>query len=157
MAEKKKKGATKKKTTKKKVTTKVAKTTKKKTRLTKARFEHYKTLLLNKRREILYNVTNIEAGALKQSRQEATGDLSSMPLHMADIGSDTFEQEFALGLMESERGLLQEIDEALERVECRTYGICEATHVMIRKARLEAKPWAKYCVEHARKLEEESA
>ena len=62
-----------------------------------------------------------------------------------------------MGLMESERGLLQEIDEALERVECRTYGICEATHVMIPKARLEAKPWAKYCVEHARKLEEESA
>lgn len=163
MAEKKKKGATKKKTVKKKVTKKVTKkvakttTTKKKTRLKKAEFEHYKALLLNKRREILYNVTNIEVGALKKSRQDAAGDLSSMPLHMADIGSDTFEQEFALGLIESERKLLVEIDEALARIEQQTYGICEATQVMIRKARLEAKPWAKYCVEHARKLEEESS
>ncbi len=163
MAEKKKKGATKKKTVKKKVTKKVTKkvakttTTKKKTRLKKAEFEHYKALLLNKRREILYNVTNIEVGALKKSRQEAAGDLSSMPLHMADIGSDTFEQEFALGLIESERRLLEEIDEALARIEQRTYGICEATQVMIPKARLDAKPWAKYCVEHARKLEAESS
>ncbi|MCH8217752.1 MAG: TraR/DksA C4-type zinc finger protein [Planctomycetes bacterium] len=158
MAEKKKKGATKKKTSNKKVTEKVVKkVAKKKARLNKAEIEHYKTLLLNKRREILFNVTNIEVGALKKSRQDAAGDLSSMPLHMADIGSDTFEQEFALGLVESERGLLQEIDEALERVESRTYGICQATHVMIRKARLQAQPWAKYCVEHARKLEEESS
>ena len=164
MAEKKKKSATKKKTVKKKVTKKVTKkvskkttTTKKTMRLKKAEFEHYKTLLLNKRREILHNVTNIEVGALKKSRQDATGDLSSMPLHMADIGSDTFEQEFALGLIESERRMLEEIDEALARIEHRTYGICEATQVMIRKARLEAKPWAKYCVEHARKLEAESS
>ncbi len=154
MAEKKKKGATKKKTTKKKVTKKKAK---EKAHLKEVEIEHYKTLLLNKRREILHNVTSIEMAALKKSRQEAAGDLSSMPLHMADIGSDTFEQEFALGLVESERGLLQEIDEALERVESRTYGICQATHVMIRKARLQAQPWAKYCVEHARKLEEESS
>ena len=142
----------------KKVTKKVAaKKAKKKTHLRKAEFEYYKTLLLNKRREILFNVTNIEVSALQKSRQDAAGDLSSMPLHMADIGSDTFEQEFALGLMESERRLLHEIDEALERVELRTYGICQATHVMIRKARLEAKPWAKYCVEHARKLEEQGS
>ena len=142
----------------KKVEKKVAKKkAKKKARLNKAEIEHYKTLLLNKRREILNNVTNIEVGALKKSRQDATGDLSSMPLHMADIGSDTFEQEFALGLVESERRLLQEIDEALARIESRTYGICQATLVMIRKARLEAQPWAKYCVEHARKLEEESS
>ena len=166
MAEKKKKGATKKKTSKKKVTKKVTKKVvkkvakkkaKKKARLNKAEIEHYKTLLLNKRREILNNVTNIEVGALKKSRQDATGDLSSMPLHMADIGSDTFEQEFALALIESERKILGEIDEALSRIEHRTYGICEATHVMIRKARLEAKPWARYCVEHARKLEAEGS
>ena len=50
-----------------------------------------------------------------------------------------------------------EIDEALTRIEQWTYGICEATHVMIRKARLEAKPWARYCVEHARKLEAEGS
>ncbi|MHC4084606.1 MAG: TraR/DksA family transcriptional regulator, partial [Planctomycetota bacterium] len=81
-------------------------------------------------------------------------DLSSMPIHMADIGTDNYEQEFALGLMDSERKLLREIDDALQRTEQGTYGICEGTGKQIRKARLEAQPWARYCVEYARKLEQ---
>ena len=85
---------------------------------------------------------------------DASGDLSSMPIHMADIGTDNYEQEFALGLMESERKLLREIDEALGRIENQTYGVCEGTGKLIRKARLEAQPWAKYCVEYARMLEQ---
>jgi RNA polymerase-binding protein DksA len=76
-----------------------------------------------------------------------------MPVHMADIGTDTFEQEFSIELMEGERKLLKEIDEALQRIEEKTYGICEGTGKAISRARLEAKPWAKYCVEHARELE----
>ncbi len=59
-----------------------------------------------------------------------------------------------LGLMDSERKLLREIDEALERIENKTYGICIGTGKPIRKARLEAQPWAKYSVEFARKLEQ---
>jgi len=59
-----------------------------------------------------------------------------------------------LALMDSEQRLLREITEALERIEQQTYGTCEATSVPIPKARLEAVPWAKYCVEYARKLEE---
>jgi DnaK suppressor protein len=55
--------------------------------------------------------------------------------------------------MDSERKLLREIDEALERIEQKTYGVCLATGIPIRKARLEAQPWAKYSVEYARKLE----
>jgi DnaK suppressor protein len=72
---------------------------------------------------------------------------------MADIGSDNYEQEFTLGLMDSERKLLKEIDDALQRVEQGIYGICEGTGKQIPKARLEAQPWARYCVEYARKLE----
>ncbi len=80
-----------------------------------------------------------------------------MPIHMADIGSDNFEQEFALGLMDSERKMVHEIDDALQRIEDGTYGICEATGKPIPKARLEAQPWARYCVEHARTLEKGGA
>ena len=111
-------------------------------------------MLLEKRREILVNVFEIEDEALKKSRLDATGDLSSMPIHMADLGTDNYEQEFALGLMDSERKLLREIDEALERIEKKTYGICLGTDEPIPKARLEAQPWAKYSVEYARKLEQ---
>ncbi|MGD2095307.1 MAG: TraR/DksA C4-type zinc finger protein [Phycisphaerales bacterium] len=116
--------------------------------------KHFKKLLLEKRREILRNVFEIEDEALKKSRLDATGDLSSMPIHMADIGTDNYEQEFALGLMDSERKLLREIDDALGRIEQNTYGICEGTNKPIPKARLEAQPWARYCVEYARMLEQ---
>ena len=126
----------------------------KKKRLTDANTERFKQMLLEKRREIIGNVNEMENEALKKSRLDATGDLSSMPIHMADIGTDNYEQEFALGLMDSERKLLKEIDDALERVEERTYGTCEGTGKQIAKARLEAKPWARYCVEHARMLEQ---
>lgn len=119
-----------------------------------ANVEHFKELLLEKRREILKNVSEIADEALKQSRLDASGDLSSMPIHMADLGTDNYEQEFAIGLMDSERRLLREIDDALQRIEDGTYGTCEGTGKPIPKVRLEAQPWARYCVKYARMLEE---
>jgi len=133
---------------------KVSSTRTKKRPLTSADTEHFKQLLLEKRREILRNVNEFEDEALKKSRLDASGDLSSMPIHMADIGTDNYEQEFALGLMDSERKLLREIDNSLGRIEEGTYGICEGTGKPIPKARLEAQPWARYCVEYARMLEQ---
>ena len=81
------------------------------------------------------------------------GDLSSMPIHMADMGTDNFEQEFALGLMDSERKLLEEINDALGRIVDGGYGICAGTGKNIKKARLEANPWARYCIEYATMVE----
>ncbi len=127
---------------------------KKKKHLTKADLEYFKQVLLAKRRELLVNVNEIGDEALKKSRLDASGDLSSMPIHMADLGSDNFEQEFALGLLDSEVQLLREIDDALGRIEEGSYGVCEGTGEQITKARLEAKPWARYCVEYARKVEQ---
>jgi len=126
----------------------------KKSRLTAADIERFKQILLEKRREILLNVNEIQDETLKKSRLAASGDLSSMPIHMADIGTDNYEQEFALGLMDSERKLLKEIDDALVRIEQKVYGICEGTGKPIAKARLQAQPWARYCVEYARMLEQ---
>ncbi len=122
--------------------------------LTRADIKHFEQILLDKRRELLVNVNEIEDEALKKSRLDASGDLSSMPIHMADLGTDNYEQEFALELMDSEIKLLREIDDALERIEQKTYGTCEGTGKQIPKARLEAKPWARYCVEYARMLEQ---
>jgi len=76
-----------------------------------------------------------------------------MPTHPADVGSDTFEHEFSLGLLESERALLSEIDQALERIDKGAYGICLGTGKPIDLARLKARPWAKYCIEYARLIE----
>ncbi|MDI9431824.1 MAG: TraR/DksA C4-type zinc finger protein [Planctomycetota bacterium] len=122
--------------------------------LSAADLDYFKELLLQKRREIFQNVFVIEGETLKKSRLDASGDLSSMPIHMADLGTDNYEQEFALGLMDSERKILHEIDDALNRIAEGTYGICEGTGKPIPKARLEAQPWARYCVDYARMVEE---
>ncbi len=123
--------------------------------LTPAEIEHFKALLVAKRSEIMHNVVEIEGETLKKSRLDASGDLSSMPIHMADLGTDNYQQEFSLGLMDSERRLLTEIDDALQRIENGTYGICEGTGQPIAKARLEAQPWARYSVEYARIVEQQ--
>lgn len=120
-----------------------------KTKLLKADLDHYREILLRHRRELVGRVTGLEDEALRSSG----GNLSNMPLHPADIGTDTFDQDFALGMAASDRGLLQELDEALERIEKRTYGVCQMTGKPIPKARLDAKPWAKYTVEAARLVE----
>jgi DnaK suppressor protein len=117
------------------------------------RIEHFKQLLLTKRHELLHNVNHMEEEALRKSLQ-TSGDLSSMPIHMADLGSDNYEQDLAVGLMDGERRLLQEIDQALDRIQQGTYGICEGTDKPISRARLEAMPWARYCIEYERMIEE---
>jgi DnaK suppressor protein len=121
--------------------------------LSEQEVEHYKQLLLNKMQEIVGDVNSIEDEALKKSRLDASGDLSSMPIHMADIGTDNYEQEFSLNLLDGERKLLREIIEALQRVEEGTFGVCEVTGRAISKDRLEARPWARYCIEYAKLVE----
>ncbi|MCA9284806.1 MAG: TraR/DksA C4-type zinc finger protein [Phycisphaerales bacterium] len=123
--------------------------TKIKSKLKKKDLDHYRDLLLQRRREILGLVENMEDEALRSRG----GNLSTMPLHMADIGSDTFDQDFNLSLAEQERSVLGDIDAALTRIKTGTYGICQATGKPIPKARLDAKPHAKYTIEAARAIE----
>lgn len=110
--------------------------------LTAAEIEKFRELLLAKRSELLGNVSTMEDETFKKERSE----LSSMPFHMADAGSDNFEQEFSLDLMDSEKKMLKEITDALGRIGEGTFGVCEGKGESIPKARLNAIPWARYCV-----------
>jgi RNA polymerase-binding protein DksA len=121
-----------------------------KTGLTKKDLGYFRELLWKKRAEIIGDVTAMEIDARLQN---SGGNLSNMPMHMADVGSDNYEQEFTLGLVESERKLLLEIEAALFRIKNQTYGVCLERCVPISRVRLEAKPWAKYCIEVARERE----
>ena len=76
-----------------------------------------------------------------------------MPTHPADIGSDNFEHEFTLGLLESERALLVEINEALDRIADNSFGICLGTGKPIVLPRLRARPWCTYGIEYQRLIE----
>ena len=97
--------------------------------LSRAELTEFRHMLLVKRRELLGDI-----GAMKN---EGTGEASE--------------------LLDSEWDLLREIEEALARIECGTYGICEATGTRITKARLRACPWARYCIEYARQNEKPRA
>jgi RNA polymerase-binding protein DksA len=113
----------------------------------------FRKVLLAKRRLLIGDVNTLEKAALQNSRQDASGDLSKMPLDMADIGSDNYEQEFNLGLMETEQANLSEIEEALERIDKKQFGKCVSCNGPIPKARLKVKPHAKYCIECKRREE----
>jgi DnaK suppressor protein len=110
--------------------------------LTAAEIGKFREMLIAKRNEILGNVTVMENETFKKERSE----LSSMPFHMADAGSDNFEQEFALDLMDSEKKMLVEINDALRRIDEGAFGVCEGNGESIPKARLNAIPWARFCV-----------
>ena len=104
-------------------------------------------MLLQRREAIMKNVSRLEDDALKNSRKDAAGDLSSVPYHMADLASDYYEQEFALGLIENEGEELREIDAALSRLQDGSFGVCGMCEKAISKKRLMAIPYAKLCVE----------
>lgn len=110
-------------------------------------------LLMAKRSELVGDVNRMRDEALGKNRQDAAGDLSNMPIHMADLGTDNYEQEFTLNLIDTEQEILREIEEALARIENGSYGVCVATGQPIGLARLKAKPWAKHCYEYV--LEQE--
>jgi|CXWL01.1.fsa_nt_gi RNA polymerase-binding transcription factor DksA len=114
----------------------------------------FRQLLLDKRRQLVGDMDSMENEALHKNRADASGDLSLMPIHMADIGTDNYEQEFTISLIEGERATLREIDEALGRIEHGTYGVCLATHKPISKARLKVQPWSRFCLEYTRTQEQ---
>lgn len=119
-----------------------------KTGLKKKDLDVFLKELLEKRAEIIGNVKGMET-----ERNASLGDIAHMPLHMADVGSDNFEQEFTLGLMESERERLRDIEEAILRMREGYYGVCLESGRPIQRMRLEFAPWAKYCIDVARDRE----
>lgn len=118
--------------------------------LSKKDLAHFRELLLEKRRELVGDMSSMEREALRTS---GGSNLSTLPIHMADQGTDNYEQEFTLGLVEKDRVLLREINHALAKIQAGTYGICEGTGLPINRPRLEAQPWARHSIEYARQME----
>lgn len=114
----------------------------------------YRERLIALRARLRGDVSQMANAALNKSRSEANGDLSRMPIHMADIGTDNFDQEFTLNLIQCDGVTLEQIEVALERIEDGTYGLCEQCGTRIPKQRLNAIPYAVMCVKCASQLEQ---
>ena len=124
--------------------------------MTANELDTYRQLLLGIRQQFNGDISHLTEEALRRAGGEASGSLSNMPIHMADLGTDNFEQEFTLSLIESEEGRLKEVAGALDRIELGTFGRCEECQKPIPKARLQALPYTRYCVDCARKLQQSS-
>jgi DnaK suppressor protein len=120
--------------------------------LKKTEVREFKQMLVALRARLRGDVTAMANSALNKTRSESSGDLSSMPIHMADVGTDAFEQEFTLSLMEHDGTALEQIEAALERIEDGVYGVCVECETKIPKARLQVLPHTAHCVKCAEKV-----
>jgi RNA polymerase-binding transcription factor DksA len=99
------------------------------------------------------DISHLTEEALNSNGDEAHGNLSHMPLHMADLGTDNFERENTLNLLANEEQMLKEIGAALERIDAGKFGKCEECQGDIARPRLKELPYTRFCVECARKLD----
>ena len=99
-------------------------------KMSKKDLQFFKELLLNKRKKVVKNLEYLRSTVLDSTTKEASGDHSSYSFHMADQGTDAMEREKAF--------LFAARDDALERIENGTYGICRVTGKLIPKERLMA-------------------
>ena len=123
------------------------------TRLKVGELEGFRKALLFLRARLQGDLDQMTDEALNRGGEGGGGNLSTMPLHLADLGSDNYDQEFTLGLIENEQETLDEIQQALVRLEVGTFGRCGGCGKPIAKARLQALPYARYCIECARAAE----
>ncbi len=120
-----------------------------------------KTEELSSYRQVLESLKSRLRGDLDQMTDEAlgrddgAGNHSKVPLHLADLGTDNYDQEFTLGLIENEQETLDLVNEAIGRLATGVYGACLGCGQAIAKPRLQAIPYARHCIQCARKLEEQ--
>ncbi len=119
-----------------------------KTKLNAKQLRVYRDLLITYRKRL-----HIDLGRIEKEALDSNSDSSHMPIHMADVGSDAYDQDLKLGMAASERQRINDIDAALSRIKKKTYGVCHETGKTIPEIRLKAKPWAQYTKEAAEKIE----
>ncbi|HMA64984.1 MAG: TraR/DksA family transcriptional regulator [Fibrobacterota bacterium] len=115
-------------------------------KLTKKQLEHFKEKLLEERKRVLEEMDELQQTNLKQSISDASGENSRYSYHLGDVASLSYGREFSMGLAERQQKYLEQVDEALQRIEDGTYGICKVTGETIAVERLEEVPVAKYSV-----------
>jgi len=121
--------------------------------LTPEQLQYFKEKLLAEKQKVLEEMGDLQQDNLKQSISDAAGENSRYSYHLGDVASISYGREFSMGLAERQQKYLEQIDEALSRVEDGTYGICKVTGEPIDIERLEEVLVAKYSVKGKEILE----
>ncbi len=120
-------------------------------RFSKEEIAKFRTMLFERREILAGNVSRMSDSALSNNHDSGNGFN-----HMADMGTDNYDQEFTIGRIENEEDELRAIDEAIQKLDAGTYGACESCSQPIPKTRLRALPFVSLCV-RCKELEEKSA
>jgi DnaK suppressor protein len=121
--------------------------------LSEAEVNSYRQCLLALIRRLDRDRSQLKGEALQATGGEASGSLSGVPLHLADLGSHSFEEEISLTLVENEEKIIEEINAALARLDLGAFGRCEACQQAIPKERLQALPYTSYLIGCAQRLQ----
>jgi len=119
--------------------------------MTQEELDTFRSQLLERRQTLAGDAKSLADQAL----QNEGG--SHLPIHMADHGSENFDKEMALGLVETEEQEIRAIDDAFRKMAEGTFGRCEECEQEIAMPRLEAIPYARYCIQCQQQIEEEAS
>jgi len=115
--------------------------------------ETYRARLLEEKSNRIKELLSLEKEHLRNSTKDASGDLSAYSIHMADQAGDSFESEKNIKLYTEKDKILAEIEDALYRIELGKFGVCTKCSKEISAPRLDAKPYAYFCIDCAKAAE----
>jgi RNA polymerase-binding transcription factor DksA len=117
----------------------------------------YRNQLLKLLERVRADAKAVEEKALGAAGGQADGGSSNAPMHLADLGTDTFMQEMNEALLENEQYVIAEIAAALRRIDDGSFGHCENCGTQIPDTRIGALPYARYCISCADQIRPEPA
>ncbi len=122
------------------------------TPLSPDQLEEFRKLLMERRADVGRSYQGLSETACR-TPGEASGQLSSVPSQAGELASETFEQEMSIEMMARVQDELNSIQEALDRIQARSYGVCEDCGEAIPPVRLSAIPIARFCIQCQSRVE----
>ena len=120
-------------------------------KLDKKKRDYYKKSLLKLKESFVHDINNMAKDP--GSSNGDSGDISGHVQHMADVATDMYDREFNLGLASGEREVLGKVEQALKRIEEKSFGACVECAKPIPSARLKALPYTTTCLKCQEKIE----
>ncbi|HEX6981958.1 MAG TPA: TraR/DksA C4-type zinc finger protein [Balneolaceae bacterium] len=108
--------------------------------------EHFRKLLKEKQKESEEKIDTLKEN-LDDFYDNDADEYSSLGHHIGDLGSEEEQKETDYILIGREEDKIKQIKAALDRIDKKTYGVCEETGKKIQKERLETIPWTRFSME----------
>lgn len=112
----------------------------------KKRLDYYKKKLATRREELMRTIA--------RTQEEGRSADDDPTVDLADKAANSYTKEFLFGMTNTDRTILNMIDEALKRIHTNAYGLCANCQEEMQQKRLEAVPWAKHCISCQEKIEQ---